>query len=111
MSRRPVSPIEAEQYELPSLPGRNRLDNDKLDSEDGDVRQDGGKHPEEEEALLNDSLGYNGDVREEEIVGKGSKIEQLIADVSRRSIAELTHSLYRLQTTRHSLRSPLGRSY
>jgi hypothetical protein len=121
MPRRPVSPSEAEAYELPSLGkgksrrGSNESDEDedgldeeyKLaggDSDDanfGSALDDerGGRKEEvaeEEEALLNELLpDYEGEVLEE-MVGKGTKIEQLIADVSYRCSCNHASMLFHL---------------
>lgn len=97
MPRRPVSPTDAEAYELPTLPKTNPRDFDDEDedhegvkvssrghAEDNESEDSGAKDGriEEEEGLLEHQSGYRGEVLEEEIVGKGTKIDQLIADVS-----------------------------
>jgi hypothetical protein len=93
MPQRPISPAEAEAYELPLLPGSSRQisssDYKRDDTRGGhqdevEDRLGSGRKSnelEEEEALLDEAPDYIGEVREEEIVGKGTKIEQLIADV------------------------------
>lgn len=119
MPRRPVSPSEAEAYELPSLDkgksrrGSNGSDEDGVDEEyklaggrsnDADFGsalhdERGGRKEgvaEEEEALLNElPPDYEGEVLEE-MVGKGTKIEQLIADVSYRCSCNHASMLFHL---------------
>lgn len=89
MPQRPTSPTEAEAYELPLLPGSSREDVGSSMDYKRDGEGEGGfgsgrksNDLEEEQALLEESSNYIGESREEEIVGKGTKIEQLIADVS-----------------------------
>lgn len=84
--RRPISPDEAEAYELPELRPSDDLDDidrDKLlgrDQQDSTRARRSGRD-EAEEPLLNGSEDGVREVPDQEVIGKGTKIEQLIADV------------------------------
>ena len=90
-----INPSQAEEYELPTL-GRDRSDSETEEETDlKGLKNDNGKYSEtdevrdgEDDALLTAAQGDIGaDVGRAEIVGKGTKIEQLIADVSRPPIS------------------------
>ena len=93
--RASITADEAEQYELPELhrqsddrqqeggSGRNAGDSKEDDDEDGDLNLDDSQQPllaadgvEKEGVAAGD-----GDPNKQETIGKGSKIDQLIAEV------------------------------
>jgi hypothetical protein len=118
MAPTPISPAEAEAYELPPLAHHGRHDREHGETSkdyDADDVSEGeeerllrssragreGPKDEAEELAADDDEGVAPDyiraTQDEEIIGKGSKIEALIARVSTRLVS--THTTIVLAST------------